>query len=364
LLYRLNAENVALFDHCGERHFPTRAQPHPLSKKLLPMLDRLPHAPLHRFPLIDTRNADAFRDISFNAFGTRGFDLREDQPTFRAAMNWVWLKHIDLGFMSFNGSFGCSVTPHIVRQQFCVRGSARTSLGNRQFIIDHDGTCVIPAGMEARHNFAGNYAELRLRIDEAALRTKLGAMIGKPVPAGIEFQAPSSFGNPALTRLRRLIGHLVSELGREDLPATAVAQYEQSVIVNFLDANRHDFSHLLERAPPAAEPWQLRRAEDYIEANWSLPLTIEALLEVTGADARSLASAFQQARGISPMAFLKQVRLKHARRLLQTPGGNTSVTHVAHYFGFSSSGRFAKDYRSAFGELPSVTLAQSRRRKT
>jgi transcriptional regulator GlxA family with amidase domain len=63
------------------------------------------------------------------------------------------------------------------------------------------------------------------------------------------------------------------------------------------------------------------------------------------------------------MEFAKSIRLKQARRLLQTPDETTSVTAVGFLCGFQNIGHFARDYQKAFGELPSSTLASARRPK-
>ena len=60
------------------------------------------------------------------------------------------------------------------------------------------------------------------------------------------------------------------------------------------------------------------------------------------------------------MVFVKQVRLRHARRMLMMPNENTSVTSVAFDCGFTNLGHFAKDYSRCFGELPSETLNRSK----
>ncbi|MGD0531698.1 MAG: helix-turn-helix domain-containing protein [Methyloceanibacter sp.] len=60
--------------------------------------------------------------------------------------------------------------------------------------------------------------------------------------------------------------------------------------------------------------------------------------------------------GCSPMLFVKQVRMRHAKAMLTTPEAGTSVTSVAFACGFSNLGHFAKDYFQGFGELPSETL--------
>jgi AraC-like DNA-binding protein len=150
---------------------------------------------------------------------------------------------------------------------------------------------------------------------------------------------------------------LVDQLGGVDctIPSLALAELEQSIMVSFLCGNRHNHSHLLDRTATRVAPWQVRRAEDYIEANWDQPITVEALAAATGASARSIFHVFKESRGYSPMAFLKQVRLRQARRMLMMPGPDASVTTVAIACGFSNLGHFAKDYDRMFGELPSVT---------
>ena len=121
------------------------------------------------------------------------------------------------------------------------------------------------------------------------------------------------------------------------------------------------FSHLLEIQDKAIAPAIVRRLEDFIEAHWREALSIDRLVAETGVSARSIFRAFDRSRGYSPMAFVKAVRLRHARAMLMSgdPGG--SVTATAFQCNFVSAGHFARDYREAFGELPSETIARSRR---
>jgi transcriptional regulator GlxA family with amidase domain len=57
------------------------------------------------------------------------------------------------------------------------------------------------------------------------------------------------------------------------------------------------------------------------------------------------------------MAFVKSIRLKHAKEFLEAGAPGTSVTETAFKFGFSNLGHFAKDFRVMFGEIPSKFLA-------
>ena len=74
---------------------------------------------------------------------------------------------------------------------------------------------------------------------------------------------------PKLLRLRRLIDFLVNELDCERGPLSdlAVEEFEQHLLIAFLTGNAHNYSHLLEGQPLKAGPWQVRMAEEYIEAN-------------------------------------------------------------------------------------------------
>ena len=56
------------------------------------------------------------------------------------------------------------------------------------------------------------------------------------------------------------------------------------------------------------------------------------------------------------MTFVRQVRLRHAKHMLEHATPETTVTSVAYDCGFSNLGHFAKYYHAAFGEYPSTTL--------
>jgi AraC-like DNA-binding protein len=320
------------------------------------------HYPLHRFLFVDTREPDEVRRLLFDVFDARYFDLRQDNREFHVAWNFVRLKHIGLGYSHYNSAVSVGLSAAgVVRQMFSLTGSSRTAFGSRQFTSERNRSTLIPAGAEARVDRGAGNGELRLRLDAVVLQDKLGAMIGTPVSRDLEFAAPPD--GPEMQRLRRILLFLADQLDGAEakIPDRVLAEYEQLVMVSFLAANRHNYSHLLERAPRAPGPWQVRLVEEYIEANWRAPLDIETLAAVTGGSTRSIFKAFKEARGVSPMAFVKRVRLENARRALQRLDEKTSVIDIASECGFLNPGHFARDYRTAFGELPSETLRQSRR---
>jgi AraC-like DNA-binding protein len=106
--------------------------------------------------------------------------------------------------------------------------------------------------------------------------------------------------------------------------------------------------------------WQARRVEQYIETHWDQPITIEVLARATAASARSIFHHFRSCRRQTPMAFLKQVRLQHAKEMLEKTNLNRSVTDTAIACGFGNLGHFASDYFKRYGEHPSDTLKRGK----
>ena len=105
--------------------------------------------------------------------------------------------------------------------------------------------------------------------------------------------------------------------------------------------------------------WPIERVEEYVRSNIGEQISLADLVTVSNASPSSLLRAFRIHRGMSPMKYVKQVRLESVQRtLLAAKSGVTTVTTVAMDHGFFQLGRFSADYRRAFGELPSETLGR------
>lgn len=323
--------------------------------------------PLRRYALIDTASPGEFVTGFVKYCGALAVDMPPpggQPPAFKGNRAHVRIKHVDLVYGAC--SHPCRVRlPGVpmVKQHFAVSGAGRTRLGGAEYVISRSEALVVPAGAEMIYDYGAGFGSFVLRADAAALQAKLSAVAGVPVTRPLEFAVPSDMEEPGRLRLRRLIEFMVAELDRDEaLPAVALVEFEQMLLLAFLAGNPHNHSHLLEADQPRPAPWQVRRVEDYIAANWNRPITVETLAVVSGASTRSIFKAFREARKCSPMAFVKSIRLQHAREMLQRGEASTTVVSTAFACGFLNPGHFARDYRLAFGELPSATLAASKRR--
>lgn len=108
---------------------------------------------------------------------------------------------------------------------------------------------------------------------------------------------------------------------------------------------------------PAKTRSLVRRAMEIMEARLDQPLSIGEICQEVGCDWQRLERAFATVTGVTPKRFLTLARLNKARRLLLRAAPNQSVTRIAGSCGIHHLGRFSRNYRSVFDELPSTTLA-------
>ncbi len=103
----------------------------------------------------------------------------------------------------------------------------------------------------------------------------------------------------------------------------------------------------------------MRRFHRYVGERPDQPLYIPEICQAIGVAERTLRACCQEQLGVSPKRFLLMRRMQLARRdLTKADPKTTTVTAVATRYGFWQFGQFAGEYKSIFGELPSVTLAR------
>lgn len=313
--------------------------------------------PLDAFPLIRSADLDALRAGYSRLFEDSKFEI----GTRHGAIDgWVNYRAFESTAILY-GTYGTAIEASFGDVKYFVQGFTLSGCGEQETnrigtAVDQMHAGVLSPGDRIRLRFDTGFEHLALIVHPQVIATKLSTLIDTPLKNPLRFHGDTDFGQPASGHLRRLVQFLAEQPPEPEMPSVILAEWEQLLMVCLLHGSRHNYSHLLDGRPRPVAPWQVRRTEDYIEANWDQPLTVELLALATGASVRSIFHSFKESRGYSPMMFLKQVRLKHARAMLQNPDAHTSVTVVAYACVFNNLGHFAKDYLRAFGERPSETL--------
>jgi len=101
----------------------------------------------------------------------------------------------------------------------------------------------------------------------------------------------------------------------------------------------------------------VRRVVEYLHHFASEVPTIAELCKVAKLSERNLQYAFKEYLGITPVRYLRLVRLNGVKRdLLLSHPQNARIVDIALNWGFIELGRFAGEYHQLFQELPSSTL--------
>jgi AraC-like DNA-binding protein len=319
--------------------------------------------PLHHFPVFRTSDPEELRYFGSKLFGATTIDLKNVEK-FEARVNLILLPEIGLAFGATTADMAIDhLEADFIRLQVALKGRATASSNGITSDLNERQLTITPAGVRSRTVCEAGHERLTLRLNQQALLQRLTSLLGAKPRGELKFETAIDLDDPYAQSLCQLLHFLSQQLNSTAcrLPAAVRHELEQAAQISFLWATRHPFSDLLRNQESAPAPGIVRRLEEFIEANWQDALTIDRLVEEAGVSARAIFRAFERNRGYSPKAFVKMVRLKRAREMLLSGDPGASVTATAFKCNFLSVGHFARDYRDAFGELPSQTISGVRR---
>jgi AraC-like DNA-binding protein len=243
-----------------------------------------------------------------------------------------------------------------------VRGSGvlTGTVGGELLRSTTERAAVFSPGDRAVLDWPGDCAQLCVMYRSADVTDELENMLGRPLRRRLEFAADldvtlrGGLSWATATRLVRQEFERPDGMMRHPL---AVRALETVLIEALLIGQRHTYTEELNAPTPPSSNTAIRRAVELLEDQpgraWSAgSLAREAMLSV-----RSLHAGFRRDIGISPMSYLKQVRLRRAYHDLRAANpSTTSVREIAAHWGFLHHGRFSAAYRNRYGVTPSDSL--------
>lgn len=190
-----------------------------------------------------------------------------------------------------------------------------------------------------------------------ALAARLREIPGYDALFGVEAEPDSWWrsiftGHVRLSRddLRQVeawIESIESELAMQQPSSFLLAEAYLALIIGLL-ARRYGQPPGRDSGRQAFEPLLHRVGERLDEV-----LSVADMARHAGMSERSFYRAFRLAMGISPKAYLQQMRLRKAAELLQeAPCPHQTITEVAQRVGFEDSNYFSRSFRRFFGVCP------------
>lgn len=143
-------------------------------------------------------------------------------------------------------------------------------------------------------------------------------------------------------------GHpLLTSTAADLLVASVLATFPNNALTDPTVEDRHD-----------AHPDTLRRAVVFIDEHAQDDITIADIAAATSVTVRAVQLAFRRHLDMTPLEYLRRVRLDRAHHdLLTADPSRDTVTSISYRWGFPSASRFAVYYRRAYGVTPSHSLS-------
>jgi AraC family transcriptional regulator, ethanolamine operon transcriptional activator len=189
-------------------------------------------------------------------------------------------------------------------------------------------------------------------LSECALATSCGSWVARPGPLWINRMRHT------VRWLFTAIRQYPQAIGRPDIRASLADQF----VVAMADFGSEPAD--AERPTRDARVQQriaVERAREYIRGKLAEPLPLSELCRYAHVQARSLEYGFREITGLSPIAYVKSLRLNAVRRhLSRSDAAEQSISEIALDHGFWHLSQFAADYRKFFGETPTSTRHRAR----
>lgn len=232
-----------------------------------------------------------------------------------------------------------------------AQGAKRVSLGDETLVYDPDHYLItsvhLPTMVQIIEASAEKpYLGLRLTFD---LREVSQLMADSQLPPPKTQQssrgmATGEVTQPLVNAFVRLIDLLESE---QDIPILAPV-IQREIIYRLLVGDQG--ARLRQIAAVGSQSQQIAQAIEWLKGNFSEHLRIEELAAKANMSTSTFHHHFRSMTALSPLQYLKQLRLQEARNLMLTE--RLDAATAAFQVGYESPSQFSREYSRLFGAPP------------
>ncbi|MDF2467773.1 MAG: AraC family transcriptional regulator [Rhodococcus erythropolis] len=320
--------------------------------------------PLEGHPVLHTRSLDEARQAVTDVYLPH--QLYADDPTaLDMTLNATEQRLFTAGFLTYgtNATLRMPATETCYHVNLTTAGhtdAARRDGGRETTQARQRGVILHPEQTNTVH-WSQDAEQIILKVPRVSLEAHLSDLLGRKVDSVIDFDFGLDLSTAAGASLLASVEFFVGELDRPggiaDMPL-ARDQLEAFIMSQLLTAGDHPYKDDLLAPASQVKLGRLKPVVDFIEMNADEPLTPAELARAGSMSVRTLHASFQKCFGMSPMAYVRKVRLEHVHDELRRNSGNPDfrITDIASKWGFFHLGRFAQQYKERFGESPSETV--------
>jgi AraC family transcriptional regulator, ethanolamine operon transcriptional activator len=246
-----------------------------------------------------------------------------------------------IGFVAFGPQAAGNINGLLIRPNLILMAAAGAE---GRFVVEAGyesiSVGIPPASLEA-------HLKIRKQWDRLQPKNDLELLVCDAAKARTLF----SFGK----RLADTATHFPKLFSEKEVRAAAEADLVESLLGAISSSENYTVTRSDETHRLHSEV--VRLAEKYVLTQTDIPHHVTDLCKATAVSERTLEYAFKEVLGMSPVSFLKRLRLHRVRHALRTAHlDTTTVSAEALKWGFWHFGDFSKAYKKCFGESPSATL--------
>lgn len=250
-------------------------------------------------------------------------------------------------------------TSYMMAPSICLvgQGRKRVFVGEDAFVFDPHSFLITSVDLpvvsqiiEASEHqpYLGLTMELNLRVISEMMLDSPGTLkrgSDDRLTAGV-----SHLPETMLDAFNRLIGLMDTP---EDIP-TLAPLIQQEIYYRLLKSEQG--ARLRSIVTNGTQNHQIARVIEWLNQNFSQPVKVEDLAGKAGLSVSAFHSHFRSMTSMTPLQFLKRIRLNEARRLMLAD--NLDASKAAYEVGYESPSQFSREYSRLFGAPPMKDIKQ------
>ena len=243
-----------------------------------------------------------------------------------------------------------------------AQGRKRAFLGDKVYTYDPQNYLVlsVPLPLESEIFEASPeepYLSLTLQVDVTMVSDLLLEMASgelppawrQPAQPGIFVSRMSEELSGAVTRLLTALGH---PLDRRILAPIATRE----ILYHMLSGEQGGL--LRSVAMQDSRSHRIAQVLRFLNEHYGEPLEISTIARAAFMSPSTLHHTFKEVTSVSPLQYLKQIRLHQARMLMLNEG--LSAGEAAHRVGYGSPSQFSREFKRLFGAAPTQEVERLR----
>ncbi|MCV2403417.1 helix-turn-helix domain-containing protein [Marinomonas sp. C2222] len=242
------------------------------------------------------------------------------------------------------------VFPNSVDFNFCGQQSLQQSfvqIGNGEWDVNFQSDFGSVATVFNRDYFISGYENLTgISFSDSFLKSKI-------ISANHLDTNAYALGVSTILRVFQSNKFLINE--------PFLVGFLNSIILKLaINASSNSINKFEKIKPESKRVKGVKEVIDFLNTSVHQLPNMQTLCSIAKLSERSLQYGFLEYTGLTPIQYMRVLRLNAVRSELKNKKDHQKITDVALKWGFFELGRFSRDYKSLFMELPSETLAKKR----